>query len=299
MSDGSGSKSPRTLADVSHLFFSSVEKRQLTEPSEAASGDPDRGRVTRVFVVTGGDGGPGKSTIAVNLAQALLRHGRVGLYDADPRVPNARFYLGLPSWNYLSPITGEGVPAATAVTDSGLIVVDWAAGPPAREEALRDPVGVDVPAGGTYPLDFVVVDAPLSRAVPLGAGRGPSLLFVVVAEPGLAGFERAFAALARLAGDAGACQAGVVVNRAPGLSYAKVFHAKIRLAANRLLSMDTRFLGGVICEPNLGAEQRERGVLVTSRPDAAAALLLKDVTANALSLSGADAAPAGRPAAPA
>ena len=92
---------------------------------------------------------------------------------------------------------------------------------------------------------------------------------------------------------------GIVVNRAPSLSYAKAFYAKTKLAADRLLSMNTRFLGGVIREPNLGAEQRERGVLVKSRPDAAAALLLKEIATNALSLRGAEAPLAGRSAAPA
>ncbi len=289
MSEGSSNRSPKTLADVSHLFFSNVEERRPTEPR----------RATLVFIITGSDSGPGKSTVAVNLAQALLRHGRVGLYDADPRVPNARFYLGLPSWNYLSPITGEGVPAPTAVIDSGLIVVDWAVGVPEGGTAFPDSVSVEVPDAGTYDLDFAVTDAPLSRAVSLGTACGSTPFFVIVAEPGLAGFERTFAALARLARDAGAREAGIVVNRAPGLSYAKAFYAKMKLAADRLLSMDTRLLGGVIREPNLGAEQRERGVLVKSRPDAAAALLLKEIAANALSLRGAEAPLAGRSAAPA
>jgi MinD-like ATPase involved in chromosome partitioning or flagellar assembly len=325
MSEGSGKKSPKTLADVSHLFFSNAEERQPTKPSEAPDGvasgaaEPlggaalpsreigttspparsDRRRTTRVFVVTGSDGGPGKSTVAANLAQALLRHGSVGLYDADPCVPNARFYLGFPSWDYLSPITGEGAQAPAAVSASGLVVVDWSAGGPSTGVALPDSVSVQVPDAGTYELDYAVVDAPLSRAVPLCAGRGATPFFVVVAEPGLAGFERAFAALARLARDAGAREAGVVVNRVPSLSYAKAFCAKMRLAANRLLSMEARFLGGVIGESNLGAEQRERGVLVKSRPDAAAALMLKEVAANALSLSVAAVEPVDRQMAPA
>ena len=109
---------------------------------------------------------------------------------------------------------------------------------------------------------------------------------MVVGEPGREGFERTFAALARLARDTAATAVGLAVNRVPSLSYARSFWAKMRLAAHRLLSVETHFLGGVIREPNLGSTQRERGVLVESRPDAAVAMLLSQVTANALDLGG-------------
>ena len=112
MDEGAGSRSPKTLADVSHLFFSRVEDSG-EEPPEAparlndvAEDEPspdtaaphgdatwrespaDAGpRLTRLFVVTGGDDAPGKSTVAVNLATALAPFGRVAVFDADPRVP--------------------------------------------------------------------------------------------------------------------------------------------------------------------------------------------------------------------
>ncbi len=304
MSEGSSNRAPKTLADVSHLFFSGTatgsapgENIPAVRDSVTAIGNGDdpleidqaERHVTRVFVITGGDGAPGKSTVAVNVAQALLAHGSVGLYDADPRVPNARFYLGLPSWHYLSPLTGDGTRAPNVLTDSGLVVVDG----PLEFSHEGDGAGgtgvrAALPDGGEHPLDYAVVDAPLRTAPCLFNGRSPAIHFIVVSGPGREGFIEGYAALARLCREGGARTAGLVVNRAPSTSYARAFYAKMRLAAQRLLSMDLRFLGGVVREPALGALQRERGVMVTSRPDATSALLLREIASNALALRVAD-----------
>jgi flagellar biosynthesis protein FlhG len=306
MSDGAGIKTPKTLADVSHLFFSDAERndgsgvRADAAPAEGSTAEADspgdRGRWhrTRTFAVTGGPGSPGKSTVALNFATALTSRGCVALFDADPKLPNVRFYLGLPSWHYLSPVTGDGRPAPNTVTDAGLIVADWACGAePVDGLGPGDRVYVDAEGVGRCGLDFAVVDAPISRVARLSGIVGRVDHFVVVARPGLAGFEEAFAALAVLSRRLGVRQAYTAVNMVPDLAYAASFHAKLSDAAERLLSMEAVLLGAVVYEPGLGAEQRERGPIVESRPDAAAALLLRGMASNALDeRSDADEAPA-------
>jgi MinD-like ATPase involved in chromosome partitioning or flagellar assembly len=292
MTDGAGIKTPKTLADVSHLFFSNVEEEggEAVLAGEAPEGDArtsraaaDRGRWrrTRTFVVTGGPQSPGKSTVAVNVATALTARGCVALFDADPKVPNARFYLGLPSWHYLSPLTGDGTPAPNTVTDSGLIVADWACG-----EAPGDGLGpggtvyVDVEGVGRCGLDFAVVDAPISRVDWMSEIAGRVDHFLVVARPGLAGFEEAFGVLALLSRRVGVRQVFTTVNMVSDLGYAASFHAKLSTAAERLLSMEAVLLGTVVYQAGLGTEQREHGAIVESRPDAAAALLLRGMASN-------------------
>jgi MinD-like ATPase involved in chromosome partitioning or flagellar assembly len=291
MGDGAGIKTPKTLADVSHLFFSTVEEagdavrvREVPERLDGPADDEERGRWrrTRTFVVTGGSGGPGKSTVAVNLATALTARGCTGLFDADPKLPNARFYLGLPSWHYLSPLPG-GEPAPNTVTDSGLIVVDWASGEaPADGPAPGGRAYVDVESAGRCGLDFAVIDAPISRAEWIARVASRVDCFLVVARPGLEGFEEAFGALAVLARRAGVRQAFTAVNMIPDLGYAASFHAKLSAVAERLLSMEVVLLGAVVHEAGLGATQREHGPIVESRPDTAAALLLRGMASNAL-----------------
>jgi len=319
MSEDSNTRSPKTLADVSHLFFSgAVASRDESaedsdefsadtlagdsqpdaapaKPGHTAGDDPRAARrpgpwsPTRVFVVTGGAGRPGKSTVAVNVAQVMTSRGRAALYDADPRIPNARFYLGLPSWNYLSPLTGEGEPAPNVLADSGLLVVDGTrdSGTLERGAGGGTTLSFELPSGDACPVDLVVVDCPVARAIEVarsGIGRSLETQFVVVAGPRERGFLEGYAALAALARDAGIRSAALVVNRALSTSYARAFHAKMKSAAERLLSVELVLLGGVVNEPGLGALQRERGVVVRSRPDATSALLLREIASNALGL---------------
>jgi len=308
MDEGASSRSPKTLADVSHLFFSKVEEsaEELLDVTVRAAGDPrDETRVepvvaetagphrTRLFVVTGADDSPGKSTIAINLAQALVPFGRVAIFDADRRIPNARYFLGLPSWHYLSPLTGGGASAPNIVTDAGVVVTDWSSGDNGMDDALGGGgvIYTDVPEFGRTALDFVVVDVSVSRTEVLSRLAAQASAYIVTARPGRLGFEHAFVAVKRVRGESGADSVGLVVNGASSEDYARAFHAKIRAAAKRLLSVDVRFLGAVLPEPGLGAEQRERGAVVASRPDAACALSLRDITTNTLELTRSDGLP--------
>jgi flagellar biosynthesis protein FlhG len=292
MDEEAGSGSPKTLADVSHLFFSSVEEAADESSCGSARGEPEeRGHAaasadvavqTRVLVVTGGRGSPGKSTVAVNLAQALATFGRVALFDADASVPNARYFLGVPSWNYLTPLTGEGEEATSIVTDSGVLITDWTAdGSWQAEDGQRDSVSDEVaiyaelPDTGRAPLDFAVVDVPPSRSELLAWLGSRVTEFVVVARPGRRSFEETYVALRAVRAASRAESAQLVVNGASGDREARDFHAKTAEAARRLLSMEVRYLGAVPAEKGLGAAQRERGPVVASRPHSAAALALR------------------------
>jgi MinD-like ATPase involved in chromosome partitioning or flagellar assembly len=324
MDEDAGSRPPRTLADVSHLFFSrakegveeppgaearpeadgcsneravaapaaesdlgiSAESDPGTAAQPVAEPDAAPGR-TRIFVVTGGDDAPGKSTVAVNLAAALLPFGRVAVFDADPHVPNARYFLGLPSWHYLSPLTGNG-PAPGIMTEGGVVVCDWSR--EGHDEIPGDDsvFYTDVPDRERRPLDFAVVDVPSSRTGLLSRLAPRVSMHIVVSRTGRLGFERAFAALRTLGRECGTDSVELVINGAASEDYAAGFHAKMRTAAERLLSMDVRLMGVVPAEPGLGAEQRERGAIVTSRPDAVSALSLRRVASNALQITRSD-----------
>ena len=304
MDEDVSSRSPKTLADVSHLFFSKTEDGAEETPKAAvrpadgsgAAAESAGPRRTRLFVVTGGDDSPGKSTIAVNLASALVPFGRVAIFDADPRIPNARYFLGLPSWHYLSPLTGGGTPAPDVMTDAGVVVTDWSSGENGECDALGagSVIYMDVPESGRTPMDFVVVDVPLSRTDLLSRLAGHASAYIVTARPGRRGFEHAFVAVKRLRSESGADSVALVVNVPSSEDYARAFHAKMKAAAKRLLSVDVRFLGTVLLEPGLGAEQRERGAIVASRPDAVCALSLRQIATHALELTRNDGLPGER-----
>lgn len=56
---------------------------------------PDEEGSGAVVTVWGTTGAPGRTTLAVNLAHALARHGTVGLVDADTRAPSVVQVLGM------------------------------------------------------------------------------------------------------------------------------------------------------------------------------------------------------------
>jgi MinD-like ATPase involved in chromosome partitioning or flagellar assembly len=283
MDEDAGSSSPKTLADVSHLFFSDVGE-SAEEPPEAAVRPGDAPR---------DDADAERRGVVAESAQqrrTLVPFGRVALFDADPRIPNARYFLGLPSWHYLSPLTGAGAPAPNIVTDSGVVVTDWSSGGKGEGDAL-DAGGViymDVPESGRTPMDFVVVDVPVCRTELLSRLAAHASAYIVTARPGRRGFEHAFVALKRVRRESNRDSAALVVNGASSESYARAFHAKMEVAAKRLLSVDVHLLGAVLPEPGLGAEQRERGAIVSSRPDAASALSLRQIASNVLELTRSD-----------
>ena len=330
MSDSTGTKSPKSLADVSHLFFSRaddapevtgdavvssdgaaeprpaegvvVEPRTVeggaAEPgsvegaeTDAAAPGADRapapralpsGRRTRLFVVTGGDGAPGKSTVAVSLAHAFQTAGSVAVLDADPRVPNARFYMGAPSWHYLTPLTGESRSRSIRL-DSGLVSVDCTGTRGADEVLARGrEIYLDVEGEQRAAVSSVIIDVPCDRfdwVVPVADRVG---LFVVVARPGWDGFEEAFGVLKLLSTELDVGTAGLIVNHVPDNDYAAKFFAKMRAAAERLLSMEMHFLGGMVREESLAREQRERGPVIRNRPDTVFALMLREAASKAL-----------------
>lgn len=296
MDEGAGSRSPKTLADVSHLFFSRVED-SAEEPPEAparpavavtgVSPAAEDLQLTRILVVTGGDDAPGKSTIAVNLATALVPFGPVAVFDADPRVPNARYFAGLPSWHYLSPLVGESTAAPNITTDSGVIVADWSTEAANADNApgAGGVIYTDVPESGRELLAFAVFDVPTSRTELMARLCTKASAFIVVARPGRSGFESAYGALKELKQQCGVGAAALVVNGAANDDYAAQFHAKMKAAAERLLSVDLHFAGAVPHEPGLGAAQRERGAIVASSSDGATALSLRRVASNTLELT--------------
>jgi MinD-like ATPase involved in chromosome partitioning or flagellar assembly len=224
------------------------------------------------------------------VAQALLPIGLTAVLDADPRLPNARYYLGLPSWNYLSPVTAGESPAPDAETEKGLIVRDWSSGPSGiqsvtGEASVLSAEGAD---GARRPVEYAVIDAPCDarELIEVVADRRSSI--ILVARPGRSGFESAFVALKSLREAAPGRPVGLVVNSVPGEAYARAYHAKISEAARRLLSMEAKFLAGVHDQPGMAALQRERGPIVSSRPDALAALSLRAVAREARAMAVAD-----------
>ncbi|MFO8034678.1 MAG: Mrp/NBP35 family ATP-binding protein [Candidatus Bipolaricaulota bacterium] len=116
-----------------------------------------------VLMVMSGKGGVGKTTVAVNVAAALARSFRVGLFDADLHGPNAPKMLGIEG----ATMSAENGRLLPVVTPQNLYVVSIAFGLPDGDAPViwRGPLKmkaiqqfIEEVAWGE--LDLLVVDLP-------------------------------------------------------------------------------------------------------------------------------------------
>ncbi len=131
-------------------------------PTHSAGPQPVEG-VKNIIAVASNKGGVGKSTVAVNLALALSRHGaRVGLLDADITGPNIPTMMGLQEGFQadvgLSIVERHGVKLASIgfMLSKGLAVI-WRG--PMIGNAISQLLH-DLPWGEDGELDYLVIDLP-------------------------------------------------------------------------------------------------------------------------------------------
>jgi len=152
--------------------------------------------VRNIIAVASNKGGVGKSTVSVNLAVALAKHGaRVGLLDADITGPNVPTMVGLKAGHQadvgLSPVERFGVKVASIgfVLKPGLAVI-WRG--PMIGSGVRQLLH-DLPWAEDGDLDYLVIDLPpgTSDAPMSMAQEAPIAGAVIVTTPQTVSLEDA------------------------------------------------------------------------------------------------------------
>src|SRR5207244_7053522 len=183
----------RRLPGVAHvdIHFARAEEGRGRDPFAQRAALPG---VAHIIAVASAKGGVGKSTVAVNLALALARVGRVGLLDADvygpslpimfgtaerPRAtaskriqPIERYGIGLISMGFFlderSPVIWRG-PIVMGIVRQFLRDVDW---------GLTDFLVVDLPPGTGDAQLTLVQQVPVTGAVIVTTPQDVALLDV-------------------------------------------------------------------------------------------------------------------------
>jgi len=240
----------------------------------------------QVIAVTGGKGGVGKTTIAVNLAAALAGRGKqVMLLDGDLGLANVDVFLGLTPRLTLADVLAGNCSLEEILLDApqGFKVVPAASGITqlAELDTLTHLGLVRAFGDITAKIDVMVIDtAPgIAGSVLQFSQAAQQVLVVLCDEP--ASLTDAYALIKILSRDHGVKQFRVVVNQVRGRGMGQALFQRFERVATRFLSVDLDYVGEIPEDAFLRRSIREQRPVVSAYPSAPASVALKTLAQRA------------------
>jgi flagellar biosynthesis protein FlhG len=240
----------------------------------------------QVIAVTGGKGGVGKTSIAVNLACALVGSGRrVVLLDGDLGLANVDVFLGLsPRYTLAHVLSGERtLDEILLATPQGFHVIPAASG--IARLANLDAAGhlglVQAFSGLAARLDILIIDtaAGIAHGVTQFSQAAQQVLVVICDEP--ASLTDAYALVKVLSRQHGVSRFRVVANmtRAPGAG--EELFRRFERVTGRFLDVVLDFAGEIPDDECLRRSIRGQRAVTDSFPSSPAARAFKKLAARA------------------
>jgi flagellar biosynthesis protein FlhG len=230
----------------------------------------------QVIAVTGGKGGVGKTSVAVNLATALTEQGkRVLLFDGDLGLANVDVLLGLSPKVTLEQVLDGRCTLEEAVIDApqGFKVLPGASGV-ARMASLStaEHLGlVQAFSHLTAGLDVLIVDtaAGIADGVRQFCQAAQQVLVVLRDEP--ASLTDAYALIKVLNRDHGVRRFRILANMSPSQGAGEALYRKLERVANRFLDVVLEYAGEIPEDTFVRAAIREQRSVVKAYPSSASA----------------------------
>ena len=248
------------------------ELRQLVRQGNTVAPTAPSPPPPKLLVLTGGKGGVGTTTIAVNLAVVLARQGqRTVLVDADPQGGDAAVLSGVEERYTLADVLDaqRTVDEVLRPGPGGLRVLPaaWA-----RSDASEAPAAAhqrliaDLKGLGTQ-VDSIVVDAGngLNRLVRQFCQAADLVLLVSTPEP--ASVMDAYASIKVLASNGDSVPIHTLVNMARARPSAAEVHSRLAQACLRFLAVQVNGVGYVPYDPLVTKAGRAGEPLVTRTPN--------------------------------
>ncbi|MDD5308884.1 MAG: P-loop NTPase [Deltaproteobacteria bacterium] len=248
-----------------------------------------RRREPRIISVTGGKGGVGKSSVAVNLALGLQAlGGRILLLDGDLGLANADQLLGVRAASTLwTVIRGEiALENAVVETPYGISLLPACSG---REEMAN--LGGEAHTalvrgvrGLAGRFDFVVVDTAAgigTTAIGL-ASAGDTILDVTTPDP--TAVRDAFSIAKVLSKGHGVRRIELVVNMVSGRDEGLDLFRRLSAVAGRFLPVTLGLAGCVVHDPCVAKAVRERRPFLSAYPASAASRQIRELATHVVRL---------------
>jgi len=240
----------------------------------------------KVIAVTGGKGGVGKTTVAVNLGVALAQRGReVLLVDADLGLANVDVMLGLnPRFNLAHVVSGECALEDAIVTGArGLNVIGAASGVKRMGSLTNaEHCGIVRAFDELYHrIDVMLVDtaAGLGDSVLTFCQAAQEVLVVVCDEP--ASLTDAYGLIKVLSRDHGVGRFHVVASQVRNALHGRDLHGKLERVCDRFLNVTLAYLGFVPADRYVRAAVQRQRPVAELFPSSLAALAIKNMAERA------------------
>ena len=245
-------------------------------------------RVTpvKVIAVTGGKGGVGKTTVAINLSVALAARGRkVLLLDADLGLANVDVMLGLsPRFNLGHVLDGVCTLEDAIVTGArGLHVIAAASGIKRMANLSNaEHVGIVRAFDELYHrIDVMLIDtaAGLGDSVLTFCQAAQDVVVVVCDEP--ASLTDAYGLIKVLSRQHGVARFRILANQVRNSLHGRELHMKLARVCDRFLNVTLDFLGAIPLDRYSRAAVQKQTPVIEAFPSSPAALAIKNLAERA------------------
>jgi flagellar biosynthesis protein FlhG len=253
------------------------------QPDQAAGiRNMNKIKPVRVFAVTSGKGGVGKTNLSVNLGIAMAQTGqRVALLDADMGLANVDILLGMyPKFNLSHVLSGEkSLDDVMLVGPSGLKVIPGASGIQKMSElnTIEQASIIRAFSEIDQDLDVLIVDtaAGISASVVNFARACQEILVVVCDEP--TSLTDAYAFIKLLNRDYGLSHFHVVTNMVQTLQQGQALFQKLTKVTDHYLDVTLQFAGAVPYDDYLRKSVQKQTPVVIGFPRSKSSLAIKSI----------------------
>lgn len=242
----------------------------------------NQSKPVRVYAVSSGKGGVGKTNVAVNIGMSLTELGhRVALLDADMGLANVDVLLGLqPKFNLSHVLTGERTLDEIIMTASGgLKIIPASSGIQKMTElsSMEQASVIRAFSEVDQQIDVLIVDtaAGISSGVVDFATACQELIVVVCDEP--TSLTDAYAFIKLINRDYGMYRFHVLANRVQSTEQGKVLFSKLCKVTDRYLDVTLNFLGAVPEDEYLRKAVQKQCAVVQAFPNSRSAKAFKNV----------------------